>query len=47
MPRSVLELLNSWGPAIGCGRAKEAWQLAPLCFCGVFGGSGMHGFLKM
>jgi hypothetical protein len=27
----VLELLNSWGAAIGCGRAKEAWQLAPLC----------------
>jgi len=31
MPRSVLELLNSWGPAIGCVRAKEAWRLAPLC----------------
>jgi len=31
MPRLVLELLNSWGPAIGCGRAKEAWRLAPLC----------------
>jgi hypothetical protein len=31
MPRSVLELLNSWGPTIGCSRAKEAWQLAPLC----------------
>jgi len=31
MSRSVLELLNSWGPAIGCARAKEAWRLAPLC----------------
>jgi hypothetical protein len=31
MPRTVLELLNSWGMAIGCGRAKEAWRLAPLC----------------
>jgi len=31
MPRSVLELLNSWGPAIGCGCAKKAWQLAPMC----------------
>jgi hypothetical protein len=31
MPRSVLELLNSWGAAIGYGRAKEAWRLAPLC----------------
>jgi hypothetical protein len=27
----VLELLNSWGAAIGCGRAKEAWRLVPLC----------------
>jgi len=26
MPRSVLKLLNSWGPVIGCGRAKEAWS---------------------
>jgi hypothetical protein len=26
----VLELLNSWGTAIGCDRAKEAWRLAPL-----------------
>lgn len=24
MPRTVLELLNSWGPSIRCGRAKEA-----------------------
>jgi hypothetical protein len=31
MPRTVLELLNSWGAAIGCGHAKEAWRLAPLC----------------
>jgi hypothetical protein len=31
MSRTVLELLNSWGAAIGCGRAKEAWRLAPLC----------------
>jgi len=31
IPRSVLELLNSWGLAIWCGRAKEAWWLAPLC----------------
>jgi hypothetical protein len=31
MPQSVLELLNSWGPAIGCGHVKEAWRLAPLC----------------
>jgi len=27
----VLELLSSWGAAIGCGHAKEAWRLAPLC----------------
>jgi hypothetical protein len=27
----VLELLNSWGAAIGYGRAKEARRLAPLC----------------
>jgi hypothetical protein len=27
----VLELLNSWGVAIGCGRAKEAWRLTLLC----------------
>jgi hypothetical protein len=26
MPRMVLELLNSWGAAIGCGRVKEAWH---------------------
>jgi hypothetical protein len=31
MPRTVLELLNSWGAAIGYGHAKEAWRLAPLC----------------
>jgi hypothetical protein len=31
MPRTVLELLNNWGAAIGYGRAKEAWRLAPLC----------------
>jgi hypothetical protein len=31
MTLSVLELLNSWGPTIGCGHAKEAWRLAPLC----------------
>jgi len=26
-----IKLLNSWGPVIGCARAKEAWRLAPLC----------------
>jgi hypothetical protein len=31
MSRTVLELLNSWEAAIGYGRAKEAWRLAPLC----------------
>jgi hypothetical protein len=31
MPRTVLELLSSWGAAIGCDHAKEAWLLAPLC----------------
>jgi hypothetical protein len=31
MPRTVLELLNSWGASIGYGRAKEAWRLVPLC----------------
>jgi len=31
MPRLVLELLNSWGSAIRCACAKEAWRLAPLC----------------
>jgi hypothetical protein len=31
MPRMVLELLNSWGAAIGGGHAIEAWRLAPLC----------------
>jgi hypothetical protein len=31
MPRTVLELLNSWGAAIGSDHAKEAWRLAPLC----------------
>jgi hypothetical protein len=31
MPRTVLELLNSWGAAIGYGRAKKAWRLASLC----------------
>jgi hypothetical protein len=31
MPRTVLELLSSWGAAIGCSHAKEAWRLAPLC----------------
>jgi hypothetical protein len=31
MPRTVLELLNSWGAAIGFGCAKEAWRLAHLC----------------
>jgi hypothetical protein len=31
MPRMVLELLKSWGSAIGCGHAKEAWRLAHLC----------------
>jgi hypothetical protein len=31
MPRTVLELLNSWGAVIGYGRAKEAWRLAHLC----------------
>jgi hypothetical protein len=31
MPLTVLELLKSWGAAIGCGHAKEAWRLAPLC----------------
>jgi hypothetical protein len=31
MPRTVLELLTSWGASVGYGRAKEAWQLAPLC----------------
>jgi len=31
MPRTVLELLNSWGAAIGYGRAKEAWRSTPLC----------------
>jgi hypothetical protein len=31
MPRTVLELLNSWGAAIGYDRTKEAWRLAPLC----------------
>lgn len=27
----MLELLNSWGAAIGSGHAKEAWRLTPLC----------------
>jgi hypothetical protein len=31
MPRTVLELLNSWGAALGGGHAIEAWRLAPLC----------------
>jgi hypothetical protein len=31
MPRTVLELLNSWGAAIGYSHAKEVWRLAPLC----------------
>jgi hypothetical protein len=31
MPRTVLELLNSWGVAIECGHAIKAWRLAPLC----------------
>jgi hypothetical protein len=31
MPRTVLELLNSWRAAIRYGSAKEAWRLAPLC----------------
>jgi hypothetical protein len=31
MPRTVLELLTSWGTSVGYGRAKEAWRLAPLC----------------
>jgi len=31
MPHSVLELLISWGAAIGSRHAKEVWQLAPLC----------------
>jgi hypothetical protein len=31
MPQTVLELLKSWGAAFGCGHAKEAWRLAPLC----------------
>jgi hypothetical protein len=31
MPRTVLELLNNWGAAIGYGHAKEAWRLALLC----------------
>jgi len=31
IPRTVLELLTSWGASVGYGRAKEAWQLAPLC----------------
>jgi len=31
MPRTVLELLTSWGASVGYGRAKEARRLAPLC----------------
>jgi hypothetical protein len=31
MPRTVFELLNSWGAALGGGHAIEAWRLAPLC----------------
>jgi hypothetical protein len=31
MPHSVLELLISWGAAIGSRHAKEVWRLAPLC----------------
>jgi hypothetical protein len=31
MPRTVLELLKSWGAAMGSGQATEAWRLAPLC----------------
>jgi hypothetical protein len=31
MPRTMLELLTSWGTSVGFGRAKEAWRLAPLC----------------
>jgi len=31
MPRTVLELMNSWGAAIWNGQLKEAWRLAPLC----------------
>jgi hypothetical protein len=31
MPRTVLELLTSWGVSVGYGRAKEVWRLAHLC----------------
>jgi hypothetical protein len=31
MPRTVLELLTSWGASVGYGLSKEAWWLAPLC----------------
>jgi hypothetical protein len=31
MPQTVLELLISWGAAIGSRHDKEAWRLAPLC----------------
>jgi hypothetical protein len=31
MPRTVLELLTSWGALVVYGRAKEAWRLASLC----------------
>jgi hypothetical protein len=31
MPRSVLELLTSWGASVGYGLAKEVWRLVPLC----------------
>jgi hypothetical protein len=31
MPRTVLELLKSWGAGMGSGQATEAWRLAHLC----------------
>jgi len=31
MPRTVLEVLTSWGASVGYGRDKEVWRLAPLC----------------
>jgi hypothetical protein len=31
MPRTVLEVLTSWGALVGYGRDKEVRRLAPLC----------------
>jgi hypothetical protein len=47
MPRTMLELLTSWGALVGYGRAKEAWRLAPLCLLWCIWQERKRGSLKM